>query len=63
MSTFTTAPYSLDIGDDIIATVEAYNDQGYSTPSAAVSSGVQAEKEPQVGPAALRGELTSRTQI
>ena len=46
MSVFTSAPLSLPIGSLIVATVEAYNDIGYSTPSLENTVGVTAMKAP-----------------
>ena len=46
MSVFTTAPFSLSVGDLIEVQVEAYNLVGYSTPSVANTVGVTAKTAP-----------------
>lgn len=48
MSVFTSAPFSLSVGDLIQVQVEAFNSVGYSTPSADNTVGVTAKTAPQV---------------
>jgi hypothetical protein len=64
MSVFTSAPFSLSVGDLIEVQVEAYNSVGYSIPSTANTVGVTAKTAPQVAVSNLeRGSSTSKTQI
>jgi hypothetical protein len=63
MTVFTTSPFSLAIGDLIVATVEALNAKGYAAPSPENTSGASAETLPTVGPSAYRGAATSTSQL
>jgi len=61
MATFTST-YGLSVGDLIIASVEAMNAKGYSTPSADNGSGPTAKTVPSP-PTPQRGGATSKTQV
>lgn len=63
MSVFTSAPYFIAVGDPIVAEVEAYNAQGYSTPSSDNTGGATAMTAPQSAPTPVNGASTSSTQV
>jgi hypothetical protein len=63
MSVFWTATYLVNVGQPIIAQVEALNGIGYSIPSVDNSFAALAIIVPQASPTLSRGSLTTEAQV
>ena len=64
MSRFTSAPYSLAIGQLIVGTINAFNIMGDSGSSSPNTDGITAKKIPYAAVTNLaRGALTSKTSV